>query len=71
MFWVMLKDSKKKEPMMVYDIKQNNNGYPHFLVYKDREWRYMSAKLFEPTAMIYQQADLSDLNNGVVMYGSF
>ena len=58
MFWVTLKDSKKKEPMGVYDIKRNNNGYPHFLVYKDKEWRYMSAKLFEPAVVMYEQPPL-------------
>lgn len=54
---VMLKDSKKKEPMMVYDIKRNNNGYPHFLVYKDGQWVYLTAKLFEPSWYVKHDDD--------------
>ena len=31
----------------VYDIHMSN-GYPMFLIYKDKEWVYRSAKLFTP-----------------------
>jgi hypothetical protein len=32
----------------VFQITYNNNGYPHFLIYKDGEWLRMSAKHFKP-----------------------
>lgn len=37
-----------KKPVDVYDVKRDKNGYPHFLVYKDGQWVYLTAKLFEP-----------------------
>lgn len=32
---------------MVFDIK-NKKGYPYFLIYKNKEWKYISAKNFTP-----------------------
>ena len=32
----------------VYDIKYDKNGYPHFLIYKNKQWIIISAKNFEP-----------------------
>lgn len=32
----------------VFDVKRNKNGFPHFLVYEDNQWKYKSAKLYEP-----------------------
>ena len=46
MFHVQTKATKK--PVEVYDIKRDSNGYPHFLVYKDGQWVYHTAKIFEP-----------------------
>lgn len=46
MFQVQTKANK--ELVDVYDVKRDNNGYPHFLVYKDGKWAYLTAKLFEP-----------------------
>ena len=37
-----------KKPVDVYDVKRDKNGYPHFLVYKDGQWVYLTAKIFEP-----------------------
>lgn len=47
MFQVQTKATKK--PVDVYDVKRDKNGYPHFLVYKDGQWIYLTAKLFEPS----------------------
>lgn len=32
----------------VYDVKCDKNGYPLFLIYKDNQWIYKSAKNFVP-----------------------
>lgn len=32
----------------VYDIQRDVHGYPHFLIYEDRQWKYLSAKHFQP-----------------------
>ena len=32
----------------VYDVRTNKVGYPHFLIYDNGQWKYMSAKHFEP-----------------------
>lgn len=37
-----------QEYVTVYGVNDDNNGYPHFLVYLDRQWRYISAKYFSP-----------------------
>lgn len=50
MFSVVRKQSKYVEtiPITVYDIKNDKNGYPHFLIYENNEWKYVSAKHFIP-----------------------
>lgn len=32
----------------VYDVRNDNCGYPHFLIYENGEWKYVSAKYFIP-----------------------
>ena len=32
----------------VYKIKNNNNGYPTFLIYDENQWKWLSAKHFKP-----------------------
>lgn len=32
----------------VYDVRNDNCGYPHFLIYENGEWKYVSAKYFVP-----------------------
>lgn len=32
----------------VYHIRDNHNGYPHFLIYFNNQWLYVSAKYFKP-----------------------
>lgn len=45
-FRVITKCTKRIIP--VFDVRNDKNGYPHFLVYMGGEWRYESAKMFEP-----------------------
>ena len=33
----------------VYDVRMDKTGFPHFLVYENNQWKYKSAKLYEPT----------------------
>ena len=30
----------------VYNVRDDKNGYPHFLIYENGEWKYVSAKHF-------------------------
>lgn len=32
----------------VYSVRDDKNGYPHFLIYENGEWKYVSAKYFVP-----------------------
>ena len=32
----------------VYNVRNDKAGYPHFLIYVGKEWRYISAKNFIP-----------------------
>lgn len=34
--------------LKVFDVKRDEQGYPHFLVYYKNQWRYISAKHFTP-----------------------
>ena len=33
---------------VVFDISYDSDGYPLFLIYKDKQWVRMSAKHFKP-----------------------
>ena len=48
---IVYESKRKKFPFnfcKVYDIKYDKNGYPHFLIYKNKQWTIISAKNFEP-----------------------
>ena len=32
----------------VFNGRDDKNGYPHFLIYENGEWKYVSAKHFVP-----------------------
>lgn len=32
----------------VFDITYDNSGFPHFLIYRDKQWVRLSAKNFTP-----------------------
>lgn len=34
--------------VIVYNVRDDGNGFPQFLVYIDEQWRYISAKYFKP-----------------------
>lgn len=36
-------------PVKVYNVRDDKNGYPQFLIYENGEWKYMSAKYFAPS----------------------
>lgn len=35
----------------VYSVKSDKHGYPHFLIYDDKQWKWRSAKNFEPVEL--------------------
>ena len=39
----------------VYDVRNDNCGYPHFLIYENGEWKYVSAKHFVPYSDILKE----------------
>lgn len=42
-------DCMGDNPIEVYDVRTDaKTGYPQFLVYIEREWKYISAKNFMP-----------------------
>lgn len=32
----------------VYEIRDDKNGFPQFLIYENKQWAWKSAKCFEP-----------------------
>lgn len=51
LFYVNWKTHDKtfSAPVAVYNIRDDNNGYPHFLIFYNGRWDYVSAKHFVPT----------------------
>lgn len=47
------KRNDKSELVTIYDIRPDKNGYPHFLIYYDNQWMYVSAKNFSPVTTDY------------------
>lgn len=41
-------DKTFSTPVAVYNIRDDKNGYPHFLICINDRWDYVSAKHFEP-----------------------
>lgn len=44
----LVKSKKTGEDVWVYGVVKDAHGYPHFVVYMDKQWRTISAKRFEP-----------------------
>lgn len=42
-------DSGLIESREVFAVRDDKDGYPHFLIYEDNEWKYVKAKHFVPT----------------------
>lgn len=51
----VVKKEDHDEIREVYDVRNNNCGYPHFLIYENGEWKYVSAKHFVPYSRILQK----------------
>ena len=45
---MQLLHKKDKKLYEIYDITYDSTGYPHFLIYKDKQWLRVSAKHFTP-----------------------
>jgi len=45
-FQVIRKSNQKITP--VYAVRNDNHGYPHFLIHEGKHWKWLSAKHFEP-----------------------
>lgn len=43
-FNVLYKIDGKTQTVTVFNVRCNKNGYPHFLIYMDKQWKYVSAK---------------------------
>lgn len=41
-------DKESNMAVHVYGIKDDKTGFPHFLIYEDNQWEYVSAKRFIP-----------------------
>lgn len=48
----------------VYDVRNDNCGYPHFLIYENGEWKYVSAKHFVPYSDIPQREKIYNALGG-------
>lgn len=46
--WYCPEDSMLSQRLTVYHVRNDKTGYPQFLVYFENQWRYISAKYFEP-----------------------
>lgn len=43
-----VRNKETEEVYKVYNIKDNKDNYPLFLIYSKNKWIYMSAKFYEP-----------------------
>lgn len=43
-----VKTTSSVNKLTVYAVRDDRVGYPQFLVYKDNQWRWISAKHFIP-----------------------
>lgn len=48
LFRVCKKDSEDFESVDVFDVKNDKNGYVHFLVFESDRWMYVEAEHFVP-----------------------
>lgn len=43
-----VKDKKKGKITTVYDVQNNSNGFPMFLIHDGKSWKWESAKFYIP-----------------------
>ena len=41
-------DCMELKKFVVFKVKNDSNGYPHFLIFEDNQWKWVSAKHFIP-----------------------
>ena len=49
----MLFQVKRKQDQKIFNVfsvKDDKNGFPQFLIYENRAWKWQSAKQFQPIA---------------------
>ena len=47
--------SDNSEIVSVYSVRDDKNGYPHFLIHEDNEWKYVKAKHFVPVERWFER----------------
>lgn len=50
----VVKKEDHDEIREVYGVRNDNCGYPHFLIYENGEWKYVSAKHFVPYDSVWR-----------------
>ncbi len=53
------------ETVTVFDVVMNKNGYPHFLIYQDKQWKYVSAKHCQPIGEEYKAISHYEILNKI------
>ena len=41
-------DKENRIFVKVYNVRNDSNGFPNFLIYRNKQWKYVSAKHFAP-----------------------
>ena len=59
---MIVKHKKTGKIFEVYEIKNDRCGYPNFLIYKDSQWKWMSAKHFKPCEKVGVMNDACTCN---------
>lgn len=50
MFELFDKRKTRYDKTTIYSVRNDRNGYPHFLVFDKGQWKWESAKHFSPRA---------------------
>lgn len=48
LFEVWKKNDECLTRTKVFAVRDDKNGYPHFLIFENNEWKYVKAKHFVP-----------------------
>lgn len=48
-------DVDTDDEVLIFDIRNDSNGYPQFLIYINGEWKYRSAKYYIPIEEYYKK----------------
>ena len=61
---------ENRDKVKIYDIRNDNHGYPTFLIYCNNQWLWRSAKFFKPVITEEDKKSGSlheDYNNGLLV----